>query len=155
MLLLRQLLLFGLFTGFFSSVFAASPLQFEDAWSPEAPPVAPVMAGYVKISNTTQQSIAITAASCPDFNQVEIHDMQHKDGMMHMVKQDQLPIPAGQQVALQPGGMHLMLIQPKRTIKAGETLQVTFELSDGSSVTVPFTVKVRAMQGDHMQMQHN
>lgn len=149
MLLLRQILMFSLLSTFLNTASASQSLQFEDAWSPEAPPVAPVMAGYVKITNTGQQSIAITAASCADFNKVEIHDMQHKDGMMHMVKQEKLPIPAGQTVSLQQGGMHIMLMKPRRAIKAGETLQVTFELSNGSSITVPFAVKATGTQGNH------
>jgi copper(I)-binding protein len=133
----------------------ASPsLQFTDAWSPEAPPVAPVMAGYLTIHNPGQTDIAITGASCAEFNHVEIHDMLHEGGMMRMVKQEQLPIPAATTVKLEPGGMHVMFMKPKRVIKAGETLPVVFTLSNGETVQVSFTVRKHAMPAQHQHHNH-
>jgi copper(I)-binding protein len=139
----------------FSGLAQAQSLMFENAWSPEAPPVAPVMAGYVRIHNHSDQNITITGASCPDFNKVEIHDMQEQDGMMRMIKQDSLAIPAGQQVELAPGGLHMMLMKPKHPIKNGDTLPVTFELDNGETVEVSFEVRTRSMHNQHDGMQHH
>lgn len=157
MLRVRPLLRSGLLAGFLAaSVANAGTLQFEDAWVPEAPPVAPVMGGYVRISNPGGEPVSITAAECPDFARVEIHDMQMRDGMMRMIKQDQLTIPADGQVELKPGGMHLMLMKPKRTFKTGETLEVTFRRDDGQSSTVTFEVRTRPMEGSqHQHHQHH
>lgn len=156
MLRFRQLLLFGLLAAYLVASPAADALQFEDAWSPEAPPVAPVMAGYVRISNSTTDDVAITGARCPDFNSVEIHDMFERDGMIRMVRQDRLTIPAGKTVELKKGGLHLMLMKPQRAINNGETLKVTFELANGDAITVPFTVKPRPADGmQHDQQQHH
>ena len=38
-----------------SSANAASALKIENTWSPEAPPVAKVMAGYMKITNMSDK----------------------------------------------------------------------------------------------------
>lgn len=154
MLQVRQLLMFGLLAGYLvAGPASAGTLEFEGAWVPEAPPVAPVMAGYVRISNSTTDDVAITGARCPDFNSVEIHDMFERDGMMRMVRQDRLTIPAGETVELKKGGLHLMLMKPRRAIKTGESLNVTFETADGESFSVVFEVKPRPAQ-DQQQHHH-
>jgi hypothetical protein len=98
--------------------------------------------------------VIITAAESPDFASVEIHDMQMHDGMMRMIKQDKLIIPAGGQVELKQGSFHLMLMKPKRTFKQGDTLEVTFTMADGQSDTVRFEVKPREMHDEHQHQHH-
>ena len=133
---------------------ADSGLVVSNAWSPEAPPVAPVMAGYMTVKNTTASPIAITAGESSAFDTVEIHDMMMHDGMMHMVKQEKLVIPAHDSVTLKPGGLHVMFIKPKKTHHAGDTITASFELSNKQTLTVPFQVKKREMQ-QHDHMHHN
>lgn len=158
MLSIRQLLLSGLLAGsLVAGPASAQTLEFEGAWSPEAPPTAPVMAGYVEITNNGDKDVAITAARCDDFNKVEIHDMVERDGMMRMIQQERLTIPAGETVKLEKGGLHLMLMKPRRAIKRGETLDITFETAAGESNKVPFEVKTRSeqeMQHDNHQHHH-
>jgi copper(I)-binding protein len=150
MLHIRRLTLFALLSGLLTSgIASAGTLQFEGAWVPEAPPVAPVLGGYVQISNSGNKDVTITATESPDFASVEIHDMQMHDGMMRMIKQDKLTIPAGGQVELKPGGFHLMLMKPKRAFKQGDTLEVTFTMADGQSDTVSFEVMQREMHDGH------
>ena len=43
--------IFILLTLSISTANAASAIKIENAWSPEAPPVAKVLAGYMKINN--------------------------------------------------------------------------------------------------------
>ena len=108
-------------------------LDIDDAWVAEAPPVAPVMGGYMKIENETDKLISITRASCPDFETVEIHEMSMSGGMMKMREIEKLDVPAGGKVELKPGGYHLMLIKPKQPYKKGDTLTVTLHMADGKS----------------------
>ena len=133
---------------------ADSGLVVSNAWSPEAPPVAPVMAGYMTIKNTTDNPIAITGGNSTAFNTVEIHDMMMHDGMMHMVKQEKLVVPANGSVTLKPGSLHVMFIKPKKAHQAGDTITASFDLSNKQTLTVPFKVKKREMQ-QHDHMHHN
>ncbi|MDR9436018.1 MAG: copper chaperone PCu(A)C [Thiohalophilus sp.] len=159
MLQVRPLLMFGLLVASLAPGLAiAQPLTFENAWSPEAPPVAPVMAGYVRISNDGSEDVSLTGAHCSDFARVEIHDMVERDGMMRMIKQESLTIPAGKQVELKPGSLHMMLMKPRRAIKRGETLEITFETASGESIPVTFEVKpqsARDQQHDNHQHHHH
>ncbi|MFO8023904.1 copper chaperone PCu(A)C [Thiohalophilus sp.] len=159
MLRVRPLLMFALLAASLAPGMAiAQTLTFENAWSPEAPPVAPVMAGYVRISNDGSEDVTLTGARCPDFSRVEIHDMVERDGMMRMIEQERLTIPAGGQVELKPGSLHMMLMKPRRAIKQGETLEVTFETASGESIPVNFEVKpqsARDQQPDNHQHHHH
>jgi len=133
----------------FSTVQADAILDIKDAWVAEAPPVAPVMGGYMKIENQTDKVISITSASCADFEKVEIHEMSMSGGMMKMQQIEKLDVPANGKVELQPGGYHLMLIKPKQTFKKGDTLNVTLHTADGQSQAVKMEVKERKSSDPH------
>ncbi|MCK5724024.1 MAG: copper chaperone PCu(A)C, partial [Gammaproteobacteria bacterium] len=94
---------------FISTANAADSLQIENAWSPEAPPVAKVMAGYMKINNLSNKDIKILSAKSDLFKRVEIHLTEMSDGMMRMIKQENLKIKAKGHIELKPGGLHMML----------------------------------------------
>jgi len=142
------------FFAFIPAVQADEVLDIDDAWVAEAPPVAPVMGGYMKIENETAKAISITRASCPDFETVEIHEMSMSGGMMKMREIEQLVVPAGGEVELKPGGYHLMLIKPKQPFKKGDSLTVTLHTTDGKSQAVKMKVKERKASDDHQHHHH-
>jgi len=126
---------------------ANDKLSISRAYSPEAPPVVKVLAAYALIENKSANDITIISIRSPDFNKVEIHRIEAKDGMMSMVKQEQLTIPAGKVISLQPGEIHIMLIGPRRIFRDGDTLQLNLELDNGQQQTV--TVPVRKHNVDN------
>jgi hypothetical protein len=121
--------------------YATETLVIKNAWSPEAPPVARVMAGYMKIINNSDHDLQIVSAKSVLFNKVEIHLMDMKGGMMRMIKQDKLPVKAHGQVELKPGVLHMMLIGPKKPIKSGSVIPVTLILNNHEKVSVELKVK--------------
>ena len=56
--------------------------------------------------------------------------------VMTMVKQENVPVPGGDKVAFEPGGLHIMLIGLTCDIKAGDPVTAELTLSDGQKVTV-------------------
>ena len=139
---------------FMSALQADEVLDIDDAWVAEAPPVAPVMGGYMKIENETSKPVSITRASCPDFETVEIHEMSMSGGMMKMREIEKLVVPANGKVELKPGGYHLMLIKPKQPFKKGDSLTVTLHMADGKSQAVKMKVKERKTSDDHQHHHH-
>ncbi len=127
---------------------SASELHVEKAYVPEAPPVAPVMAGYLDLVNPTSSPITITGVQSPMFEQVEIHSMSMKDSMMHMEQLKQLTIPAHGKVSLDPGGYHLMLIKPKKAFHSGDMIGITLLLANGEKISLKLPVKDQHTQ-DH------
>jgi len=123
------------------AIWANDKLSISRAWSPEAPPVVKVLAAYALIENKSANDITIVSIQSPDFNKVEIHRIESENGMMSMVKQAQLTIPAGKVISLQPGEIHIMLIGPRKIFRDGDTLQLNLELDNGQQQT--FMVPVR------------
>ena len=75
------------------------------------------------------------------FGRAELHDMREADGMMRMRPLAPLELAPAGRLALQPGGAHLMLMQPAAIPAAGTRVMVEFELADGRRVAVPFEVR--------------
>ncbi len=145
---------FILLTGCLSTGQAAPPVSIEQAWIPEAPPVVSVLAGYMTLKNADTRTATIMAASSPAFGRVEIHRTVIKDGMASMQQQSSLDIPAGQSVQLKPGGLHLMLIEPKKPLKQDDVVDVQFQMKDGSQLSARFTVKRNSGAGNEHQHHH-
>ncbi len=117
-----------------------TPLEFEDPWSPLAPP-GRTMAGFVTIHNHGDDDIVLVDAHGSRFGRVEIHTMSMDDGVMRMRRLNELVVPAGRQVILQPGGRHLMLFEPAKQFEDGDTIDI--ELIDSEGARHNLALKVR------------
>jgi copper(I)-binding protein len=79
---------------------------------------------------TASRDDRLIAVSSPVAGEGQIHEMKVTDGMMSMAElEDGLVLPAGEAVALQPGGNHIMLLALKQPLAEGEqvSLTLTFE----------------------------
>ncbi len=63
---------------------------------------------------------------------------------MRMRRIEQIVIPAGGNVKLQPGGNHVMLIGLKQIPMPGDSAELTLVFEDGSKITL--SVPVRKLQ---------
>ena len=124
-----------------SSANAASSIKIENTWSPEAPPVVKVMAGYMKIHNLSNKDIKVQSAKSNLFNKVEIHLTQMKNGMMNMIKQESLNIEAKSHIELKPGGLHMMLMGRLKPISKGSVIPVTLTFDNGEKININLNVK--------------
>lgn len=133
------------FTGLFiiHNANAASVIKIENAWSPEAPPVVKVMAGYMRINNLGDNDIKIKSAKSILFKKVEIHLTETKNGMMSMVKQKNLKIPAKSHIELKPGGLHMMLIGKLKPVSKGTIIPVTLSFDNGEVIDISLKVKTK------------
>jgi copper(I)-binding protein len=67
----------------------------------------------------------LVAASSPAAGIVEVHEMAMDGNVMKMRAVPALDLPAGKAVELRPGGYHVMLMELKQPLKAGDTVGVT------------------------------
>lgn len=130
----------ALVTMLFSAALQAASIDITNATVREPLPGRTLSSGYFSLKNTGQEPIALKSVTSILFGSVELHTHRMVDGMMQMTQLDQITIAAGEQLHLQPGGMHLMLFNPTETIQVG--LQVPLELhwSDGTIQSVQATV---------------
>jgi len=97
-------------------------------------PSAKSTAAYFTIHNPTDKAVSLTKATIKGIGRVEIHEHMHKDGMMKMHQVDSVTVPANQQVAFQPGGLHLMAFEPSAKINVGDKLKLTLYFDNGDRV---------------------
>ena len=87
------------------------------------------------------------AARSPVAGVVEIHEMTMVDNVMKMRAVPGLDLPAGKAVELKPGGYHVMLMDLKAPLKAGDSVALTLviEGKDGKKETVAVKAPVKAL----------
>jgi len=112
-----------------------------DAWMRESPPGVAMMAGYMALRNNTSRSQVLVTARSPDFETVMIHRTIVKDGMASMEHATQIEIAPNASLLFAPGGYHLMLLNPKRTLRAGSRVEVNLEFRGGLVLPVAFEVR--------------
>jgi periplasmic copper chaperone A len=111
---------------------AFAELEFSDARIKNLPPSVPVRAGYVTIHNPAEIAEIIVGARSDRFASVEFHRSLMQDGMMRMEPVAELTIAAGASLQLAPGGLHMMLMQPVKSTRPGEKIELFLLLQDGS-----------------------
>ena len=133
---------------------AADPvLGVSEAWVREAPPGADVLAGYLRLENPAGDTVVVGTLQSRDFDHIEIHRTVVEEGVARMFPVERLEIPPGETVALEPGGMHLMLFRPVRSLRQDDRVVFSLELADGRSQT--FEATVRRETGDGSLRHHH
>jgi len=132
-----------------------SAIVVQDAWIREAPPNAASMAGYMIIENRSDKSQSLVGSSATAFGKVTIHRSEHEGGMARMKHQKKVVIAPHGSVAFKPGGYHLMLMKPKKSLRAGDRSPIELIFGDGLQLTVMFEVrKDMPMKGGEHGIQH-
>lgn len=127
----------------------AAAVAAADAWCRPSPNGAKAGGCYVTLTAATDDRL--TGGSSPRAAELQVHEMKTENGMMKMARLTEgLPLPAGQDVALAPGGNHLMLIGLTAPLVAGETVPLTLKFASAPEVTVQAAVRQPAVAGmDH------
>ena len=117
-------------------------MVIEDAWVRKILPTQAVTAGYLKMTNTGTSIDRLLEVSTPAFETVELHDMSiDESGVMRMRKTGPVSVEAGETVTLKRGGYHLMLIEPRFAIAAGNDIPLTLRFEFSGNVTVAARVR--------------
>lgn len=146
---------------------SAGELEVTGAWARTPPAVATAGAAYLEITNGTETDDALVAASVDDAvaASVELHetttageDDASTDGdmdggmtetsmgdapMMHMQPVEEISVPAGETVSLEPGGLHIMMLDLAAPLEVGTTIEITLTFERAGDVMV--TAEVRDM----------
>lgn len=123
---------------------AAGTLSVEQAWVRAAPPGVPMLAGYAELHNTGDAPLRITAVESTAFGSVSLHETTVVDGVSRMRELPGLAVEPGASVRLEPGGKHLMLMEPRQPVDARSPLRLRFVLEDGRRVDADFVVTDQA-----------
>lgn len=91
--------------------------------------------GYFVVHNPTAADITLRSATAQGIRSIEFHLSQVVDGVSQMRRLEDVVVPAGERVAFEPGGRHLMLFGVAEEVRAPE---LRFDTSAGEMV-VRFT----------------
>ncbi len=101
----------------------------------------PAGGGYVALKNGGSSTDRLLSASADVSRTVELHSMKMEGDVMRMRQVEAIDLPAGQTVALAPGGLHLMFIGLKAPLQAGSRFPVKLKFEKAGEVTVEMEVQ--------------
>ena len=117
-------------------------LAIEDAWVRAVPPNSSTTAAYLTLRNSGDEEQVITRASASVAGAAEIHGWIETEGRKKMVRQHQVPVPAGEEVVLRTGGLHMMLFRLDPVPTAGESVRLCVGVADQPDVCADAIVKM-------------
>lgn len=120
------------------------PIVVRDAWIREPPPRSPA-AGYLVLENRGGDSVELVAVATEAAEQTEIHVMEYKDDRMTMRQVAKLQVPAGEEVALEPGGAHLMLMELRQPLRDGDEVELVLRFGDGTERRIQMPVQKKGL----------
>lgn len=88
------------------------------------------------------QDARLVAVRTPAAGAAEIHQMEMRGDTMKMQQVDGIDLPAGKSVNLASGGYHVMLLDLKRPLKAGDTVPLTLVVEGRDKKRQDITVDV-------------
>jgi uncharacterized protein YcnI/copper(I)-binding protein len=113
------------------------------------PPNAPVSAGYMMIQNNGSETDRLIGGTAAFAGKVEVHEMKMEGDVMKMRRIDGgLEIPAGGEVTLKSGGLHVMFMKLAEQMVEGETRKISLEFEKAGSVEFEIPVK-KVERGHH------
>jgi copper(I)-binding protein len=120
-------------------------LRVHDPWARATIGISKTGAAYLTVMNQ------LIGASTSVAEKATLHrNVVDEDGVMKMRPVEAIEVPAGGDVKLEPGGLHIMLMGVHEPLKAGEhfPLTLTFERAGQVEITVPIA-DIAASSSDH------
>ncbi len=121
--------------------FSQPNIVIEDLWVREVPPVSTMSAAFLKIKNTGDEEDYLIKVESEIAEIAEIHISSVKEGIIRMRRVKEVIIPPGQTVTFKPMGMHVMLINLKKTLREGEKVRFKFVFRKSGSIIAEGTVR--------------
>lgn len=135
--------------------YKAGDIAIGHPWSRAAPPNV-TGAGFMTLRNTGNTPDRLVAARAAIARTVEIHTHIQEGGIMRMRPvEGGLVLPPGEEIALAPGGYHLMLIGLKEAMTAGQRVPVTLVFERAGEIAVELAVERAGAREPGQAHQHN
>ena len=113
---------------------AAQSVAVSNAWVRTTAPSQKNAAVYMDVKS--EGNAVLVATGSPLAQRAELHSMSVEGGVMRMRPLQRIELPGGKTVRLQPTGLHVMLVDLKRPLKAGEKVPLVLSVqSSGTSLT--------------------
>lgn len=123
--------------------YSAGQLVIAHPWSPPTLGKQRIGVAYFTLRNQGSEADRLLGIDLPGGGQAQMHNSQMQDGVMRMRQMDAALIPAGGELVLQPGAMHVMLTDlPSPLIKGGH-LKLILRFEAAGPVEVEAAIEPR------------
>ena len=151
------------------SASSGDAITIEGAWARTSPMMADAGAAYLTITSATDDALLKASVDPSIAGTVELHETKMVEGdmtattmagmesettamggtmtedtmapAMEMVPVDTIELPAGEAVALAPGGLHIMLLELPAPLELEQTFTMTLTFEQAGDVEVQVTVR--------------
>lgn len=130
-------------------------LKIVRPWARETARMARAGGAFMTIENTGGTSDRLLKAASPVAARTEVHTVIQDGDVMRMREVPALDLAPKSKVELKPGGYHVMLMELKAPLKAGDRFPLTLTFEKAGTITVEITVeKLTGPAPDHGTMKH-
>ncbi|MEQ1887670.1 MAG: copper chaperone PCu(A)C [Alphaproteobacteria bacterium] len=135
--------------------YSAGRLAIAHPWAP--PTLGKQRTGviYFTIHNRGEQAERLLGIDLPEGGHAMMHSSEIQDGVMRMRPVDALKIPAQAEVALLPGGMHVMLTDLPGPLIEGGRLKFRLHFEIAGPVEVEAAIEPRGSTASAPPPQHH
>jgi copper(I)-binding protein len=132
-----------------SALAADLGVTVSDAWARATAPGQD--SGSIQFSIVSKKDAKLVSIASPVAGVIEIHSMTHENGKMKMRAVESIALPAGKAVDLGKSGNHVMLLNLKQPLKAGDSIPMTLtiEFADKHKSTLDAKAEVRPLAESH------
>lgn len=123
------------------------PLSASDVTILEPIPGQDRTVAYLTLDNRGNAPVTLIRVTSPQFGAVEMHATILDDGIAGMQPFDAITIAEGSSIGFEAGGRHLMLIEPRDALRAGDTVTLEFHYDQPGLLILNAPVRSR-MSGD-------
>ncbi len=114
-------------------------LQFYKGWVRALPPGSGMTVAYGELRNSSNQEIALESFDSNAFVNVSLHQSIMENGVSRMQEKAEVVIAAGSSLKLEPGGLHLMMMNPTMDVQPGDEVEISIS---GGGHRYSFTLPV-------------
>ncbi|APV50051.1 hypothetical protein BWI17_10355 [Betaproteobacteria bacterium GR16-43] len=127
------------------SLQAWSQVKVTEAWVRGTVPAQKSTGAFMTLN--AERDVTLVEVRSEAAGRVEVHEMAMANNVMTMSAVPKLPLPAGKSVELKPGGYHLMMLELKQPLKAGDSVAITLvvEGRDGKRQDIQAVATVRPL----------
>ena len=116
--------------------FKAGGITVTMPWARATPGGAKVAGAFFGVTASAGTEDKLIGASSPAAATVELHDHIDDGGVMRMRRVEAIAVKADAPVTLKPGGLHLMLMDLRQPLKAGDAVDVTLKFEKAGEVKI-------------------
>ncbi len=151
-MLKKSAMVMALLSGVYSQVWAQE-VDVSNVWVRGTVAAQKATGAFMELKSTA--GATLVGVSSP-VGMSQIHEMSMDGGVMRMREVKKLDLPAGQTVALKPGGYHIMLMDLKKPLTNGEVVPITLKIQakDGKISEQTLKAEVRPL-GNAVEQHHH